>query len=290
VYNRLASHLEGRRVEHESLVNAPNWLPLSFSVEGGPWLGEPGAVVSSAELRLDLRAGVLLRRFRVTDPAGRRTWVVQRRLVSIADPHLAAIGAEFVAENWASNMRIRSGIDGTCCSDQTTEARLLSHCERALSGSGDDPPDAVWLAARTAQSGIGIAVAARTIVAGAAEPARTFIDGRQIGHEYVAELAGARCHVEKVAAVYTSKDRAISEPAAAARQAARDAPRFADLLAAHGGAWARLWSHADLEADAVGRPSGVVNLHMFHLLQVASPHVTRTRCRSRRPQASRRGL
>ncbi len=60
VYNRLASDIEGRNAEHESIVNAPNWLPLSFSVAGGPWLGEPGAVISDEELRLDLCAGVLL--------------------------------------------------------------------------------------------------------------------------------------------------------------------------------------------------------------------------------------
>ena len=35
VYNRLASEVAGRRVEHESIVNLPNWLPLSFRPVGG---------------------------------------------------------------------------------------------------------------------------------------------------------------------------------------------------------------------------------------------------------------
>jgi HAD superfamily hydrolase (TIGR01509 family) len=273
VYNRLRTDLEGRPVEHESIVNAPSWLPLTFSVCGGPWLGEPGATISGEELRLDLRAGVLLRRFQVTDPAGRRTCVTERRLVSMADPHLAATALELVAENWAGPLRVRSGIDGTCCADQTTEARLLSHCHLVIAGSGDDPPDVVWLAARTTQSGVVIAEAARTRVTGAASPPRLHARGRHIGHEHGVELAeGARCHAEKVAAVYTSKDAAISEPAAAAREAAAAAPGFGELLAAHRAAWARLWSRATLTVDAAGRPAGVVNLHLFHLLQVASPH------------------
>jgi HAD superfamily hydrolase (TIGR01509 family) len=274
VYNRLRSDIEGHGVEHESIVNAPSWLPLTFSVDGGPWLGEPGAVVSDEELRLDQRAGLLLRRFRVTNPAGQRTWVVQRRLVSMADPHLAAIDAEFVAENWTGTLRIRSGIDGTCCSDQTTEARLLSHCHLTLGGSGEERPDVVWLAARTAQSGIVIAEATRTRMTGALVTRRFDAAGRSVGHESEIGLAaGARCHVEKVAAVYTSKDRAITEPVTAARQAAADAPGFGDLLAAHRAAWARLWSSATVEIDADGRPSGVVNLHLFHILQVAAPHI-----------------
>jgi trehalose/maltose hydrolase-like predicted phosphorylase len=156
---------------------------------GGPWLGEPGATICGEELRLDLRAGVLLRRFRVTDPAGRRTCVTERRLVSMADPHLAAIALELVAENWAGTLRVRAGIDGTCCADQTTEARLLSHCHLVIAGSGDGPRGVVWLAARTTQSGVVIAEAARTLVTGAAGPPRLHARGRHIGHEHAVELA-----------------------------------------------------------------------------------------------------
>jgi trehalose/maltose hydrolase-like predicted phosphorylase/YHS domain-containing protein len=155
----------------------------------------------------------------------------------------------------------------------------------------------VWLAARTSQSGVVIAEAARTVVAGpsanegigcpAGPPTSTWQaagkcepggrgcspGSREVSCEHVLDLAeGARCRVEKVAAVYTSKDPAISEPAAAARQAAAEAPGFSELLAAHRAAWARLWERATLQAGSPERPAGVVNLNLFHLLQVASPH------------------
>ena len=275
LYNRLETGIEGRRAERESIVNAPNWLPLSFSAGDGPWLGEPEAAVTGEEVRVDLRAGVLLRRLRVTDPAGRRTLVTERRLVSMADPHLAAAEVGLVAENWSGTLRIRSGIDGTCCTDQTTEARLLSHCHLVLTDSGEDPPGVGWLTARTSHSGVLIAEAARTVIANGAGRGDFHASGRQVRHELGIELAeGAACWVEKVAAIYTSKDPAISESAAAARQAAAGAPTFTELLASHRAAWARLWQRASVEIDAVGRPSGVVNLHLFHLLQVASPHAT----------------
>ena len=41
-YNRLTSEVGGEIVTEESVVNAPNWLPVTFSAEGGPFLGEPG--------------------------------------------------------------------------------------------------------------------------------------------------------------------------------------------------------------------------------------------------------
>lgn len=274
VYNRLVSDVADRRVERESLVNAPNWLPLSFSADGGPFLGESGVTVTAEELRLDLRCGVLRRRYQVTDPAGRRTSVTERRLVSMADPHLAAISVDLLAENWSGRLRVRSGIDGTCCADQTAEARQLAHCHLRLAGAGEDPDGVAWLAARTTQSDVLIAEAARTRVDGASQPAQLHPGARSITHQHSVELArAARCHVEKVVVIHTSRDRAISEPVTAARQAVADAPGFAELLAAHRAAWARLWSQASIEIDAAGRPAGVVNLHLFHLLQVAAPHV-----------------
>ena len=38
VYNRLATTVAGRTLEDESIVNLPNWLPLTFRAEDGCWL------------------------------------------------------------------------------------------------------------------------------------------------------------------------------------------------------------------------------------------------------------
>lgn len=279
IYNRLESDVGWHTVGHESLVNAPNWLSLSFSATGGPFFGEPGVTLHDEELRLDLAGGVLRRRCRVVDPAGRHTSIVERRLVSMADPHLGALEVELVAENWSGRLRVRSGIDATCCADQTTEARLLSHCHLRVERSGEDPSGVVWLAAATTQSKVVIAEAARTRVEGAAGAARPDPRAGHVGHEFDVELVrGGRCHLEKVVAISTSRDRAIAEPATAARQAAAEAPGFAQLLATHRAAWVRLWGAARVEVAAAGGPARVVNLHLFHLLQVASPHVAELDC------------
>ena len=279
LYNQLQSNIAGETAQRESLVNAPNWLPLTFSVKGGPFLGEDGAVISSEESRLDLRCGVLLRRYQVCDPAGHRTSVIERRLVSMADPHLGAVCVDVVAENWSGTLRVRSGIDATRCADQTTEERLLAHCHLTLAGSGQDPPDVIWLAARTTQSQVLVAEAVRTRLDRPLHARQPRADGQGISHELLVEMRqGCRVRVEKVIAVHTSRDRAISEPVGAARRAVTEAPGFDPLLVAHRQAWEQLWSAARVEIEAVGRPAGVVNLHLFHLLQVASPHVAELDC------------
>ena len=91
VVDRLADDVGGRTVENESIVNLPDWQFLTFRIEDGDWLDLTALTVSGYVQELDLRRGVLSRRFVVEDPEGRRTRVAQRQLVSMADPFLAAL-------------------------------------------------------------------------------------------------------------------------------------------------------------------------------------------------------
>ncbi|HUZ18949.1 MAG TPA: HAD-IA family hydrolase [Acidimicrobiales bacterium] len=281
-YNRLTSSAGGEVVEEESLVNAPNWLAITFSADGGPFLGEPGVAVLDCVTSLDLARGLLLRRFRAVDASGRSTAVVERRLVSMDESHTLALELNLVAENWSGELRVRSGFDAGVANDQTAEGRLLAHRHLGDVVVGEDSPDVCWLVATTTQSHIVIAEAARTRLTTGTERARHLVDsGRGVAHELVTDLAvGSRAGLQKLVAVYTSRDRAIAEPLEAARAGAARAGGFAEVLAAHKAAWARLWRRSRVELtttphvdDGVEDASRVVHLHLFHLLQVASPHV-----------------
>jgi len=79
--------------------------------------------------------------------------------------------------------------------------------------------------------------------------------------------------VEKVVALYTSRDRAISESLLDARDAAGQAPGFEGLLARHAGEWSILWDRFDIQLDSANEwAETVLHLHIFHLLQTVSPH------------------
>jgi len=104
VYDRLRTEIGGRGIENEDLVNLPNWLVLTFRPEGGNWLDLGSVEVLSYMQELDLRTGVLSRAFRFRDADGRTTGVRQRRLVSMAEPHLAALETTIVPEDWSGRL------------------------------------------------------------------------------------------------------------------------------------------------------------------------------------------
>jgi trehalose/maltose hydrolase-like predicted phosphorylase len=70
-YNQLQTDIAGCPVVAESLVNAPNWLPLTFAAGDGPWLDLAQVEVLQHQQELDLRHGVLTRRLRIRDGEGR---------------------------------------------------------------------------------------------------------------------------------------------------------------------------------------------------------------------------
>lgn len=302
LYNRLDSQVGGSTVEVESLVNVPNWLPFTFRAGGGPWLGvspagqaaeQPWSArktapsgspprVESHLLRLDLRRGLLLRRCVVTDGAGQRTAVVERRLVSMADPHLVAQEITVVPIDWSGTLELAAGVEGGVAAAETEEERLLANRHLDLVDQGTNDTDCVWLRVRTSQSQVTVGIAMRAALSGGlAEPGGSFTVRARDGEGGSSWLtgtgrlsSGVRVTLEKVAALYTSHDRAISEPGLAARQAVVAAPSFGAMVDDHAKIWRQLWRRAAIEVGDASATSGtVLDLHLFHLLQVASPHL-----------------
>jgi hypothetical protein len=137
-------------VENEDLVNAPNWLPLTFRIDGGDWFTLDAAAPLSYWQELDLRRGVLTRTVRVQDGMGRTTLVTQRRLVSMDDPHLAALETTIVPEDWSGRLEIRSALDGRVVNAGVARYQELSGEHLHPDGQGADG-EAMWLRTRAGQ-------------------------------------------------------------------------------------------------------------------------------------------
>ena len=96
---------------------------------------------------------------------------------------------------------------------------------------------------------------------------------RWLQHHHGELRAGKPLSVLKTAAVVTSHDRAISTPASGAHAVlARTPANFTAVLADHQAAWRRLLHLFSLDLHADGQTQLVLNLHVFHLLQVLTPH------------------
>jgi beta-phosphoglucomutase family hydrolase len=279
-YNRLRTDIAGRTVENESLVNFPNWLALGFRIDGGDWFDLRAVTILSYRQVLDLKRGMLERRIRFEDRTGRRTALTERRLVSMADAHLAALELEISAENWSAPVTVRSAIDGRIVNAGAKLYRRFNNLHLEPVASGAFAKDSVHLLVRTSQSGLCVAQVARTraYVGGTSvEPERRHIEeSGYVAQELDLELKqGAPLVLEKLVALYTSRDHAISEPALAARKAIERVGRFDAVTARHVLAWKHLWRRFDVHLQPVGRgfklnAPMLLRLNMFHLLQSAS--------------------
>lgn len=275
IYNRLVSTVHGRQMEDEHLVNAPNWLVLDLGTEeAGSWWSAGGFTASQERRELDLRRGVLTRTAVLTDPAGRRLHLRQRRLVSMTQPHLAALETMVVPDGWSGSVWVRSGIDAGVVNANVAEYASLANRHLRTTGAGQAGPGTLVVEVETVQSQIRIAVAARTTVNASAPNAVDVRDDEL--YSCVLELPvrdGEPVTIDKTVAVYTSKDVAIASPRLAALgELAAAPPRFDDLLAPHAAAWARLWDRFGIELTADTQTRLVLNLHVFHLLQTLSAH------------------
>jgi alpha,alpha-trehalase len=276
VYNRLPTTIAGQTLEDESIVNLPNWLPLTFRAEDGSWL--EAAELLEHRVELDLRRGVLTRLTRARDDGGRVTQVTQRRIVSMDDPHLAALETTIVPENWSGRLEVRSLLDGTVVNSGVERYRALAgdHLTAVETTALDE--DAVLLRALTKTSRILVAEAARTRV----ERNGTEVDAERalvqepgvIGHELAVGVAADEpVTIEKVVTVFTSRDPAVSEPGYVAGREIARAPKFSELLDRHVLDWHELWRRFGISLEeGEERTHRTVNLHVFHLLQTLSRH------------------
>jgi alpha,alpha-trehalase len=277
-YNRLITQVAGRWVENEDIVNAPNWIPLSFRIGDGPWLGTPDFDMLESQQVLNLRCGVLERRFRVRDAQERETIIRQRRFVHMEDRHLAGMSVEITPENWSGPVTLRSGIDGDVTNAGVARYRNLRGDHLVPVEALEIKPDTLLLAVRTRQSGITIALAARTRVrSGGAVVERERSTERAGGTlSHIIDIGpveqGQPLTVEKIVALHTSRDPATAAAEEDARLRVQRAPGFDALIAPHERAWDRLWRLFDIELEDSDDAQLVLRLHVFHVLQTLSPN------------------
>jgi trehalose-phosphatase len=277
VYNRLVDDVSGTEIDNESLVNLPNWLALTFRIDGGGWFDIDEVDVLSYRQTLDLRGAVLTRAVRFTDDAGRTTALTQRRFVAMHMAHVGALETTIVAEDWAGTLEIRSTLDGSVTNSLVERYRDLASQHLGSVETREISGNSVLLTAQTTQSHIPIAMAARSTVwrDGESVPAtyRLFDEAAEIGHDIsVRLLRGDAVTTEKIATVYTGRDVATSEPAVDAERWLRRLGRFADLLDGHLTEWIHLWERLSIEFDDFTDELRILRLHLLHLLQTVTPN------------------
>jgi trehalose/maltose hydrolase-like predicted phosphorylase len=275
-YNRETTIMAGRPVLNEDLVNLPNWLVLRLQI-GDELINLTEVELLSYRHELDVRNATLVRAMRFRDRAGRETTLLGRRFVSIADMHQGAIEWTITPENWSGKVLVISALDGRVMNRGVARYRQLEgrHLEPDLTRAIG--PDIIALRARTRQSHIYVAEAARTRVYGEYEVVSVGRDLYQTDNYIQETLAfdvkeNSPVRVEKMVALYSSRDHAINEPLTNAIKAVVRYEPFAEAFDHHARAWDELWSVSDVRIPKDSRVQLLVRLHISHILQVCSPH------------------
>lgn len=276
VYNQLTDHIEGCTVDNESLVNLPNWLSLTFRIDGGAWFNVDTVELLSYRQTFDLRRATLTRSLRFRDAGGRVTTMTQERFASMNRPNLVALQTRIESENWSGTVDFRSLVDGGVHNTLVDRYRQLSS-QHLTTAEIEVLADSVLLRTQTSQSGIAIAVAARSTLWRDGQRVdaqyRVARDTNRGGHDIQVTLsAGQSVTLEKVATIFTSRDAATLTAAISAQRCLGEAGRYAELCQQHVRAWAQLWERCAIDLTGNTEELRLVRLHLLHLLQTISPH------------------
>ena len=276
-YNRLTSHVAGRDIENEDLVNWPNWLFLTFKQADGSWLDLDRVDVLEYVQELNLKNGNLKRKMKFRDDQNRVTSIISTRIVSIHNPHEAGIEWIMIPENWSGPAIIRSGIDGRVTNNGVERYRELEGTHLEIEEHGVEDDHTIYLSARTVQSEIKVSMAARTRIIyqeRADNGERTPVD---INH-FAGEDITIHCdrlqplRIEKLVTLYPSRDFAISDPLTEALSHVKGLDAIERIRGRNQDAWSEIWKKNDIEVDYSKKDAYqmVLRLHIFHLYQTVS--------------------
>jgi alpha,alpha-trehalase len=221
---------------------------------------------------------VLTRTVRFRDAEGRETAIAQRRFLSMANPNVFALQMTLLPVNWSGRVTFRSGLDGRVSNSGVARYRGLASHHLVPIDARAEGSEIILLEVETSQSHIRVAEAARTRLLRAGEvgaPATTVIQEQAyIGLEISAEVSqGKEITVEKVTALYTSREPAVSDPVLEAGREVVRLSGFDELLDEHALRWEELWDLCSLELeDEEDRVPTELRLHIFHLLANISEH------------------
>jgi len=276
-YNRLHTEIGNQTIEHEDLVNLPNWLVLTFRHPEDHWFNLHAVDILSYRQELDLKAGVLHRSYQFQDSQGRKTTVTSRRFVHLGFQHLAGLEVVITPKNWSGPLEIRTALDGRVLNAGVARYQALNNKHLTRLESSPVEEDELYLCMETSQSKLRIAEAARTrfvLDDSLLRPSRHLIqESEYIGHECTIGMKeGHPLTIEKILTLYTSRDHGVSECELDARHALNNTGGFEDLVRSHTQHWNRLWQRYDIGIQDDEDSQLRLRLHIFHLLQTVSPN------------------
>ncbi|MBU4313954.1 MAG: beta-phosphoglucomutase family hydrolase [Actinobacteria bacterium] len=276
VYNRLETRIGERIISNEDMVNCPNWLPLTFKIGSDEWVDLNRVRIISFERRLNLRDGLLFRKVIIKDNRDRETLIESSRIASMANPHLGALKYTITPLNYSGNISIRSGLDGSIINSGVERYRILSskHLELVKQGGKDNLS---FILVKTNQSKIEIALTAKLIINADNKEVKPNIivdesNGTVFSHFNILASESRAISVDKIVAIYTSKDIDITDPLGDSIECVKHIGNFQETLCRSKRLWNDIWKKIDIEIQGDEQVQKLVRFNLYHLIITVSPH------------------
>jgi trehalose/maltose hydrolase-like predicted phosphorylase len=276
-FNSLKSKISGEVIENESIVNWPNWMYLTFEQDDGLLFSMDDVEIEEFKQSLDLKLGQLEVALSFQDKLGRKSRLRSCRVISMEDPHLGAIEWELTPLNWSGTIEIISALEGNVLNRGVPRYSDLNSHHVDVIEQGRFGEDCLYMYSRTNHSGKSVCQAIRTRVFYGNQP---YTISRKVEEEenYIANRIRLEVSehqsvtVSKSVAVYSSRDNGIGNLVEDATRKVSQAPEIAEIFERHHMAWRSLWTHSDIRVRSQNNVQVLLRLHIFHLLQVASPN------------------
>jgi kojibiose phosphorylase len=240
-----------------ALAVLPDWAHLQITADGDRLSIESGRVLEHRRV-LDLRQGVLWREWRQQDVRGRITRARFLRLASLADRHVLLQSVAVTLEDYSGRIELVGGF--------TAPAGEDGHAPLTVTR------DSATIAVRGTTS---VAIVAGSAPRSDAVPSGEDRPSDQVRERWSYEAGpGATVRLDRVVAVYTSRD--VADPGGAARVHVagiqeRGVPK---LVRAHVDAWSRRWVAAEVQIAGDDEAQRSLRFAVYHLVAAANPAET----------------
>jgi len=282
VFNKLDSHIAGKTITNEDLVNCPNWLPLSFKTGiDQQWISPSSTHIISYYQKLDFKEAILIRNYKIKEQSGKITSIETRRIVHMGEKHLVAQEYSITPENYDGEIIVRTGLDGNVENNGVERYSDLNSLHLAPEEVDNFSNNGIYLSVVTNQSDIKIAQASSlSIINNGKEIKPISIDTKKeektIFQEYKIKVNKKQKYIiDKNVSIYTSQDKDTDNPLKSAIESAKKCPNFTSLYESNKKIWSDLWNMFDIKVKGHIFSQKALRLHIFHLLETASIHNTK---------------
>jgi maltose phosphorylase len=250
------------------VLNAPSWIGIHVSIDNQK-LDLAKCEVEQFYRELDMRTGLLSRRFTAKFPDGKRVSVDARRFCSMANPEVGVIRYAITPLNFSASSTLSLYVDADVVNrDANYGEKFWEEVHK------EAEPGHALVTAETRKTFFHVTTGMRyKIVSGGKEPeTRINIELREKFAGNIVQLEmqqGVEVVIYKYAAVLSSENHPKEDMVAACRKVLRKAVTdgYDKLLAAHARTWEEKWEKCDVTITGDTAAQQGIRFNIFQLMQ-----------------------